>query len=325
MGKRAVTLLCVSLSVAMLMNAGTLGIVFATDNPSQPAIPPQLLDFISSLPRGSPGCVSGNVQPFTITSTKCEDSAQTSVQNQYTLNCSTNCKSGVVSSATSPAFVSWQSTVTAPSNPSKSYSYPTSVSYWVGLQNCLDPIVSCNGNNAYLIQAGFWWGANPGGGSSSPLLFEEFISPSGTCHTTFCGTHALAMVAGHTLFLSVNYFYYGQYWTAFAEDTTTGQYADYFVYYGTGTYQIPYKSLPVALSSNEGHGATTSSYYPPGTFTFGQEYGDGYNAVCCQIGSQTPFGLPLGTAPTSTVTYTTYSCNIGGTQTTCQTTSVKMS
>lgn len=266
--------------------------------------PPILAAYLSTHP-GDQGCISGTVVPFTIKNTTCSDTTGLQIQNAYSLNCSSNCKSG--EDTTPPNNdVHWEAYSTVPSNPSTTYynggSPSATVSYWIGLQSCIS---GCTGT-VYLLQAGLYYGVNSTTDSKHPVFFEELATSSGTCSTTFCGQAKVAVSPTDNIFFSVNYDTGYQYWTLYSEDTTTNKFDLYYVYYGTGSNQIPLTSIANALSLNEGQGSTSSSYFPSGV-DFSNEIGldASWNY---QVGTSVDVHSTSGTSPTATLTWNTYTC-----------------
>jgi len=309
-------------AIALLLVSGASGVVASTPGSSTSGarIPSQIISYLSNKPASS-GCMSGAVSPFNITSTNCpNDGESITPQAQLTLDCSTKCFAGTQNTPTSN-FINWWAFANAPSqNPSNLYYGSTSVSYWIGLQNCVG---SCSVTK-YLVQAGIYYGATSTYDSHHPVMFEEFAESSGSC-SSWCGNYA-AITPGDSMYFVVSYVSASNYWILYSQDCTPNPctYSVYYVTVGSGSGEIPSSSLQNGLALTEGSGGTTSSnYFPPGTFTFTTMLGQDSN-YNYQLGTAYYLWTP-GSAPTATVGYSTSSCTLGGTQTTCASTSIAIS
>jgi len=319
----AVTL---GLTLVMLGNIAVVSAIGSTAG-SQPtvSVPTQVNQYLSTY-RGPSGCFSGTVSPFTIQSTSCPNSTGVPPQvaplvstNEY-LDCTTDCQSGTLLYPTGGQtdYTDLSADSTVPSNPSNTYYAPTTVSYWIGLQSCTS---SCS---PYLLQAGIMWGYSSTYNSKNPILFVEYAENTAgtTCYHTFCGNQLPGISVGNSVYFSIEYSSSTSYWTLYAQDSSISPCCtNYIVYYNSGNVNIPYTSMPYALTVNEGQSGTTSASYFPGITTFTDEVGEGTSGSY-QLGYQTYWQAGgTGTSPTSTIGYSTYSCYAG----TCASTSIAMS
>ena len=262
-------------------------------------VPSQLVNFISQNPGN--GCVSGTVDPFTITSTECSLSGV--VNNQYSITCSEVCLSGTADSDGSTYYDFWQGGVTVPSNPSNTYtSNPNTgspyVSEWIGLSTC---VPFCSG---YVLQAGISYGGDGSSNSQNPGLWVEFYETSGTCYSTFCGTD-MATEAGHLLAIHIQYYPSLNEWLIYALDHSSKGFISYYVTVGTGSGDFPYTTVQYGLVADEGHGVNSAGYWP-GAATWNEVLGNSTGGYI--LGTPTYLATPSGTSLTSTVTYSTGVC-----------------
>ena len=267
--------------------------------------------------RGPFGCISGTVNPFTIESTKCEDTTGAAPQQVQTLNCSTACQAGT---RLTPSVndTDWDGFATVPSNPSTTYCQTgctniSTASDWIGLESC--PFKTCA--QTELFQAGIYYGYNSTYTSQHPIMFEEYATYTGSCHTTFCGDVTKAVGVGDSVYFNVNYDAAASYWDLYSQDTTSNIYQTYYVYVPSETSLT---SIQHAITAEEGQQATSASYYPS-TFTFTQQAGQTSSGTY-QLGTQHWWLTSNGTiSPTATISYSTSSCGYAGT---CASTSISM-
>lgn len=232
------------------------------------------------------------------------------------LNCATNCKAGFENVASSN-FVLWEGYSTVPSNPSTLYCYSgctnlADSSYWIGLQSRS----SFGSGLVYLVQAGIIYGHSSTYDSHHPVMFEEFWESSGSCSgTTFkCGS-TKAVSPSDSMYFQVDYVGgSSNYWVLYSGDNTKGTYDTYYVSATSGG--LPYTSLGYAESAVEGSGTTAASYFPSGTYSLTKMVGSNGNYIY-QLGAATGWYVSPGSSPTVTYTYSSSSCTVGGTQTTC--------
>jgi hypothetical protein len=309
--------------------------------PAQPTIPPQLLAFFAEHP-SSNICVTGNTNPFSISSTDCNltNSSNTVPATSYTLYCSSGCQTGTWNTPALYNFTELEGDFTVPSNPSTDYGNGTQTFYWIGLSNCTDAnTVTCGAdgtsNGQFLIQAGLVWGDDGSNNSYHPALFYEYeaaYTGDTYCETNFCGGATDSHIrAGDSVFIEIEYSTVGSgspCWLYFIDDTTSGKYLSECWPMGTGEADIPTKitSLEYPVVAFEDDEVTSSSGVPGGTATTSFTYLVGQDASSTlQIGTANLFGFSYHTSGTTigfTTTESQYSCTIGSTMTTCQTTSV---
>lgn len=301
------------ISFAMLAFPDVALVTASTAPTSDNIIPPELIAYISQHP-STTGCVSGTVDPFTITSTECSvsgvanglssgSSAEVGVtpNNQYSITCSGICLSGTANSDGSTYYDFWQGEVTAPSNPSNTYTSGSNgpyVSEWIGLSTC---VPSCTG---YVLQEGISYGADGSSDSHHPGLWVEFLAPSGTCSTSFCGK-TMATTAGHKEDFHVQYYPNLNEWLIYALDHTSRGFISYYVPVGTGSGDFPYTTVQYGLVADEGHGVNSAGYWP-GAATWDEVLGNSIGGYI--LGTPSYFAVPSGTSLTSTVTYSTGVC-----------------
>jgi hypothetical protein len=314
----------------VLSSNSTLFPVRAASAPSSglpSLIPAGVLTYVSER-AGQSGCLIGTVSPFTVSSMTCDQADAITPQKAYTLNCSgsgTNgCQAGT-SDTPSSHFAGFNGYSQVPSsNPTKSYYNPSVVSYWIGLQSCITAPCS----PVYLLQAGIVYGVNSTANSQHPHMFVEYFSNNNSTGCfAFCGKLEVVSPGDYMYFEIYYYSTYGE-WIVFAEDETTNPYTyitEYVPYASppNGNY-IPYTSLPYALATTEGQKATSASYWPTGTLTFSDMVGYNANGNYL-IGTSNWWVTKSGSAPTATLGESQFSCSVGSTQTTCQSTTIAIS
>lgn len=302
--------------ITLVVVSSLASVALASDSnasSSSAGIPIGLLTYFDSVP-GTLACASGTISPFTVNQTTCSPGdfpvGQT-LSGSNNIDCSSACQSSVYNTASSN-FAQWQAAGTVPStNPSNTYYNPTVAFYWIGLENNLPG--GCSGT-CYLLQSGLEYGASSTYDSHHPVMFVEFFETSGPC-SSFCG-YVSPVSPGDSMtyqisFVGANF----NYWTVYAGDNTKGTYVSDKITYGTASGEIPYNSLQYALQAVEGHGTTSSSYFPSAQ-TFSAVIG-GTPSGTYQLGTASQSAGPSGTKPTVSYNYYTYSCTIAGSSQTC--------
>lgn len=286
-------------------------------------IPPQVVVYTEQH-SGTYGCISGTLDPFTIESVTCPNlndtvvnglSASSSVQprsmrvaplSTYSITCSGVCLSGTDDSAYY-YYGLWDAFLNpVPSNPSTLYTtgvggYPY-VSEWMGLSTC---VPSCSG---YVVQGGVSYGSDGSSDSHHPGIWVEYLAPSGTCSSTFCGNY-MSSGSGDNDNWEMYYLSSSSQWLLYAQDTTVSHFITYYIPVG-GSGNMPYTTLQYGLIADEGHGVNGASYWP-GSATFTYVVGEDSSGTF-QLGTQGPnFAVPSGTSLTSSITYSTTTCYAG--------------
>jgi hypothetical protein len=264
------------IGLLITLAASSTSVAIATPNNSTnaPTIPSGLVSFVEQH-AGTSGCVSGTLNPFTITSTVCPqssnevvngistNSSSTNIQHikpipdsTYSITCSGVCLAGTDNSA-SNYYKTWDAFATVPSVPSNLYTTSSGspyVSEWMGLSTC---VPSCTG---YIVQGGISFGADGSSDSHHPGLWVEYLSTSGTCSTTFCG-NTMATASGDSDNWEMNYLPASTQWLLYGQDTHLSTYITYYEAVG-GTGNMPYSTLQYGLVAVEGHGVNSAGYWP---------------------------------------------------------------
>lgn len=281
-------------------------LALASSPPSAPSsIPPALISYIDNHP-GEVTCLSGQVNPFLITSATCPKSSSfVPNTSTYSIDCSGACLAGTDNTG-STYYTEWSALYYVPTVPSSPYKIPY-VSEWIGLSTC---VPSCGGE---VLQAGVSFGSAWGATDSHhPGMWVEYYTSTGPCsRAPYCGNSA-ATNQGDSMGINIQYQPVSMsnptaYWDIFESDGSTNPatFVSYTVYIGpVGSGDFPSSSVQYGLASVEGHGANSANEWP-GLITFTQVYGEdtSYNY---QLGNPGPdFAGPSGTALTASISYTT--------------------
>jgi len=316
-----------TIAILLLLVGNGMGFVARASNntdtmtPAQ-GIPAPLLAYITAHPPSGPiACISGTIDPFSVTSTKCNNSAaiaknltfnqeKVKPMSSSTINCSTYCSAGTYNYATgSTNFDGWTGYATVPSNPSTSYSSPSTLAYWLGSTNCAG-VGTCS-LRTYILQAGLIYGTDGSSNSHHPYMFVNFYDSGGLCDTAYsCGTSATVSV-GDTMYFDQVWLPVQGEWDVYAEDQTASTYVELLVAPGTGGYPpngttgIPYGAVAM-----EAYSASAASDYPSGGVSFTTILGANNNSPSTPLlGTSVTFFNPVsGSGRTATVSYSTYSC-----------------
>jgi hypothetical protein len=287
---------------------GPVSTAFAATSTAPTVIPPQLLTYLEGLPPNAPttGCVSGTIDPFSISSTTCYGPSQGPAQSLVT-SCSSICQNGGYTLYT-PNYGVYSGAFTAPSNPtiSPAYYLPTTFSDWIGLQNC---ITGCGGGTAYLLQVGELWGENSSHPSNAPAVFAEFVESSGSCtnwNNNCADLGNFTVSAGDSISVSVSYYSVTNKWELYSGDTTANKYVLFYVTEGNGNYEIPLSAINHGLSISEGHGTTASNQIPGSVSIYNIEGED--TSGNFHLGNQTPINSPSSGTQSVTLSWSTSTC-----------------
>ena len=311
--------------MTLMASGAPLALAATNTSTSTSIIPAGLVSFVEQH-AGTSGCVSGTLDPFTITSTVCPTSSNdvsngfstnsfsTHVQNirpipasTYSISCTGVCLAGTDNTA-SNYYALWDAFATVPTVPSTLYTTNSNtgapyVSNWIGLSTC---VPSCTGTY-YGVQGGISFGADGSSDSHHPGLWVQYVASSGTC-SGWCGNY-MSTNQGDSDNWEMKYLSASTQWLLYGQDSTLSTYVTYYEAVG-GSGNMPYSTLQYALVGIEGHGVNSAGYWP-GTVTYTSVVGED-SSGSYQLGTQgTNFEGPSGTTLTASISYSTSSCYAG--------------